>query len=184
MKRGRVAVEIRKLTGGKVIGTNPDGLQIPLRADRPKVRVGSPGSLFGNVGLYVQMSECSKLQFGMPEPTMVKVVFREIESQVYLLLGCARAPGPDVYELKFEQSGKAPNIRGLKLLFQEAQIILRTDLWYERETEIVEDEILGYAVAANWTHVTTRPRREGESKRENEDETGVAASEQPDEETA
>ncbi|MFZ5825528.1 MAG: hypothetical protein ACOY94_14605 [Bacillota bacterium] len=157
-------MEIRKLTGGKVIGTNPERLQIPLYADQPKVRVGSPGTLFGNVGLYVQINECSKLQFGVPEPTLVRVVFREIDSQVYLVITGARAPGPDVYELKFESgTTKAPTVRGLKLLFEEARVSLRTDLWYECETEIVEDEDLGFAVAANWTRVATRPRREAES---------------------
>lgn len=164
-------MEIRQLTGGKVVGTNPDRLQVPLYASDPKVRVGTPGTLIGNVGLYVQMSECSKLEFGVPEPTMVKVVFREIDSQVYLLLGCARTPGLDVYDLKFEQGNKAPTIRGLKPLFEEAKITLRTDLWYERETEIVHDEILGYAVAASWTSMTTRPRREGDTE--------VASTEQP-----
>lgn len=174
-------MEIKRLTGGTVIGTNPDRLQIPLRAEKPKIRVGTPGNLFGNVGLYVQVCECSKRQFGVPEPTMVRVVFRDVDSQVYLLLGCARAPGPDVYELRFEQGTKAPNIRGLKPLFEEAQISLRTDLWYECETEIVHDEDLGYAVAASWTHVTTRPRRESESEAQIETETEVAAGEQPDE---
>lgn len=164
-------MEMKRLTGGKVVGTNPERLQVPIYADKPKVRVGSPGSVFGNVGLYVQMSECSKLEFGTPEPTMAKVVFRQINSEVYLVIGCARAPGPDVYELKFEQGNKAPTIRGLKPLFEEARITLRTDLWYERETEIVHDEHLGYSVMASWTDVTTRPRREGENE--------VAAGEQP-----
>ncbi|MFZ5826567.1 MAG: hypothetical protein ACOY94_19920 [Bacillota bacterium] len=159
-----MAVEIRKLAGGRVVGTNPDRLQIPLYADPPKVRVGTPGSLFGNVGLYVQISECSKLQFGVPEPTLARVVFREIDAEVYLVISPARAPGPDVYELKFQSSNgtKAPTVRGLKPLLEEAKIALRTHLWYECETEIVEDEDLGYAVAANWTNVATRPRREAE----------------------
>lgn len=168
-----MAVEFRKLTGGKMIGTNPDRLQLPLRADDPKMRVGTPGTLFGNVGLYVQMGECSKLETGVPEPTLAKVLIRETDSQLYLLIGCANAPGPDVYELKFDQGPKTPTIRGLKPLFEEAKITLRTDLWYESETEIVHDESLGYAVAANWTKVTTRPRREGDTE--------AAAGQQPDE---
>lgn len=166
-------MEFKRLTGGKVIGTNPERLQVPLYADKPKIRVGAPGTLFGNVGLFVQLNECSKMAFGIPEPTLAKVVFRMIDSQIFLLIGCTTSPGPDVYELKFESGTKAPTIRGLKLLFDEAQIALRSDLWYESETEIVQDEDLGYAVAANWTDVTTRHRREGDSE--------VAAGEQFDE---
>lgn len=157
-------MEVRKLSGGKVVGTNPNRLQVPLYAGPPKIRVGAPGTVFGSVGLFVQINECSKLEFGMPEPTQVKVVFREIDSHVYLLIGPAREAGTDVYELKFEQGTKAPTIRGLKPLFDEATITLRTDLWYEGETEIVQDEDLGYAVAANWTDVSSRPRREAESE--------------------
>jgi hypothetical protein len=164
-------VEVRKLTGGKVVGVNPDRLQIPLYADAPKVRVGAPGTLFGNVGFFVQVNECSKRQFGIPEPTLVKVIFREIDTEVFLVIGIARAAGPDVYDLKFESGTKAPTVRGLKLLFEAAGIALRGDLWYEIETEIVEDEELGFAVAANWTHATTRPRTESEKD--------VAAGQQP-----
>lgn len=164
-------MEVKKLSGGKVVRTNPDRLPIPLRADDPKARVAAPGTLLGNVGFYVQLNECSKLEFGTPEPTLVKVLFREIDSQVYLVIGCAREPGTDVYALKFERDSKAPTIRGLKPLFEEALITLRPDLWYEGETEIVQDETLGYAVAVNWTGVTSRARQETDSE--------AAAGEQP-----
>lgn len=70
-----------------------------------------------------------------------------------------------------ESTTKAPTIRGLKPLFEEAGIALRSDLWYEIETEIVEDEQLGFAVAANWTQAVTRPRPEVEKD--------VAAGQQP-----
>ncbi|MFZ5815787.1 MAG: hypothetical protein ACOY93_10860 [Bacillota bacterium] len=78
--------------------------------------------------------------------------------------GCTKEEGPDVYELKFESTTRAPTIRGLKPLFEEARITLQDDLWYEGETEIVEDEDMGYAVALNWTNIATRPRREAESQ--------------------
>lgn len=164
-------MEIKRLTGGKVVGTNPNRLQIPLYADPPKIRVGTPGTMTGNVGMAVQLGECSKLQFGLPEPAMVKVLIREIDGQVYLLVGCAREAGPDVYALKYDAGSKAPIVRGLKPLFDEARIKLRTDLWYESESQIVHDESLGYAVAVNWTGISTRPRREAQEE--------TAAAEQP-----
>lgn len=97
-------MEFRKLKGGKVIGINPDQLQIPLYADDPKMKVGTPGTIFGNVGLFVQMNECSKRQFGIPEPTLVKVIFRQIGTEVFLVMGIARSTGADVYEIKWELS--------------------------------------------------------------------------------
>lgn len=163
---------IRKLTGGKVIGVDQDELQVPLYADDPKMKVGTPGTIVGNVGLFVQMNDCSKRQFGLPEPTHAKVIFRQIGTEVYLVMGVARSTGPDVYEIKWESTTKAPTIRGLKRLFEQAGITLRSDLWYEIETEIVEDEQLGFAVAASWTQAVTRPRPEAEKD--------VAAGQQPD----
>lgn len=157
-------MEIKKLSGGKVVGTKPDRLQLPLRADDPKARVGAPGTVFGNVGFYVQINECAKLESGTPEPTLVKVVFLEVDSQFYLVFSPAKAPGPDVYEMKFEQGSKSPTIRGLKALFDDAGVTLRTDIWYEGQTEIVQNETLGHAVAVNWTNIATRPRREGDSE--------------------
>jgi len=152
-------MEIRKLAGGQVIGANPDRLKFPLYGKDPMFRTGSPGTILGNVGSYVQLSECAKLQSGIPEPTLVKVVFRVIDQETYLLVSPANQTGPDIYPLKFEIGSKAPTIRGLKPLFEEAKITLRPDLWYEGETEVVHDQDLGYAVALNWTQVSTRPRK-------------------------
>ncbi len=144
-------MEIRELTEGRIIGIDPERLQLPLYADPPRIRVGAPGTIVGNVGLYVMLTDVFKRQTGKTEPTLATVVFREVNKEIFLLVAPAEVSGPNVYELKFESNTKAPTIRGLKPLFEAAKIILRDDVWYDLKTEMVRDAQLGYAVAGNWT---------------------------------
>jgi len=152
-------MRIRRLAGGTLIGTDPNRLPLPLYAKEPTVRVGSPGTLQGTVGTYVLLSECARRQTGLPEPTLVKVLFRETGGAVYLLLAPATAPGPDIYPLKFATGTRAPVVRKLKPLFEAAKIALRPDLWYAGPAELVQDETLGYVVAIDWSAIETSPRQ-------------------------
>jgi hypothetical protein len=146
-----------------MIGVNPERLPTPLYGDDAKLRVGSPGTLLGNVATYVMLNECFRRQYGKVEPVLARVMIREIDGQVYLVVAPAEKEGKDVYPIKFDSSTKAPTVRGLKLLFAEAAISLRSELWYEMPAEIVQDEMVGWAVAGNWTTATTRPRPEAEA---------------------
>lgn len=164
-------MEIEKLTGGTLIGVKPDRIEVPIYGDKPRLRVGSPGTIFGNVGVGAQFSFCAKVELQTPETGYVKVVFRNIGEKLYLLMAPAKAAGPDVYEWKYESKSPAPTIRMLKPLFEEMQITLRPDVWYVMETKVVQDEAVGMAVAGIWTDAEVAPRRERDKD--------VAAGEQP-----
>jgi hypothetical protein len=155
-------MEIKKLGQGKTIGVDQERLMYPKYADSPRLRAGTPASVVGNVAMGLQMAECSKLRLGNPVPTLVKVVFREIEGVLYLLLIPVNEAGPDVYDLKYTNKSKVPVVRGLKLLFEKAKITLRGDLWYDMSSELVEDQEHGLAVGGQWTNVVTSPRGEEE----------------------
>lgn len=161
---------MRKLTGGKTIAVDPARLQFPIYGDSPKVQVGSPGTVTGNVATGVQVLECAKSKLGQPDLTWVKVVFREIEGEQFLVIAPVKAPAdptnrePDTYPLKFHSQAKAPIVRGLKLLFESNRVELRKDTWYEMTTEVAEDETLGMVVCGNWTKASTRARTVGDSE--------------------
>jgi len=156
---------VRNLKGTRTIVVNPERIQFPLYGDAPHWRVGSPGTILGNVASGVQIVEASKKRLGTPDPTWVKVTFREVGGEYYLLVSPWPAPAdpakrePDTYPLKYNSRAKAPIIRGLKALFEATKMQLRADMWYEMESEPAEDEG-GAAVCANWTKATTSPRTE------------------------
>jgi len=161
---------MRKLTGGKTISVDPARLQLPLYGDSPKIRVGSPGTLQGNVATGVQFLQCVKQKLGQPELTWVKVLFREVAGEVFLVASPVKPPAdptmrePDTYQVKFSTEAKAPIIRGLKPLFEAARVELREDTWYDMPTEIAEDETLGVCICASWTKATLKPRTDGETE--------------------
>jgi hypothetical protein len=155
-------MEIKKLGQGKTIGVNQERLKYPKYADSARLRAGTPGTILGNVAMGRQVAECAKLRLGNPAPGMVKVVFREVEGVLYLLVVPATETGPDVYDLKYEGKSKTPVVRGLKLLFEEAKIKLRGDLWYDMASELVDDQEHGIAVGGKWTSMVTSPRGENE----------------------
>ncbi|HYF94529.1 MAG TPA: hypothetical protein VD969_20110 [Symbiobacteriaceae bacterium] len=161
---------MRKLTGGKIHTVNPERVQFPLYGDLPKIRVGAPGTLFGNAAVGVQIMECGKQQLSMPETNWVKIVFREVTAEFLLVISAVKPPSdtkvrePDTYPVKYHHEVKAPTIRGLKLLFESARIELRDDVWYEMPTEIGEDDTFGKVVFANWTKAVIKPKSEGEGE--------------------
>lgn len=151
---------IEKLTGGTVIGVDPNRLALPLYGDKPGFRVGTPGTIFGNVGMGAQFAFCARAELQTPEAMYAKVVFRHIGEKLYLLVAPAKTSGADVYELKYDSKSPAPIIRQLKALFEEAKITLRPDIWYVMETKVVQDEMVGMAVAGIWTDAQLTDRGE------------------------
>lgn len=131
---------MEKLKGGRTIGVSPDRPQVSLYADPARIRVGAPGTMVGNVALGAVLNDCAKTRNGVPEPVWAKVLFREAGNKLYLLLAPEKEQGPDIYELKWEGRSRTPVIRGLKLLFEAAQITLQPDLWYDLEPRLVEAE--------------------------------------------
>lgn len=162
--KGDVHMQIERLEGGTVLQVKQGRIPMNIYADDPQIRAGTPGTLLGNVGLGAQINEVSKLQLGTPEAVLAKVIFRQIGQEMFLVIGVASKPGPDVYELRFDTTSKAPIIRGLKLLFKDSEITMRKDRWYEMPTKIVQDELVGFAVAGNWTQAKTRPRIKGDAE--------------------
>jgi hypothetical protein len=160
-------MEIRKFTGGKIIGTKSDRLQFPLYADDPSARFQAPGTLSGNVGLGVLMSEASKRQTGEPKPLEAKVVLREQGAELHLMIsfppratkaeGAQSTKDPDIHPIYYTGNARAPVIRGLKRLFADAGVAIMRDLWYIMVPELVADDQLGYSVACNWTKARTEP---------------------------
>lgn len=151
-------MNVRTLKAGRTIRANPDRLRLPPQADKPKVRLEEPGTLSGNVGFYAQVVECSKADIGQPEPALAEVLIQEVDGEIYFTITPVTAPGDDVYEFKFESETRAPVIRGLKPLLQEAQIALIKATVYDMETEIVQNEEGRYSVVASWTAAKAVPR--------------------------
>ncbi|HYF93928.1 MAG TPA: hypothetical protein VD969_17070 [Symbiobacteriaceae bacterium] len=160
-------MEVRNFKGAKVISVDPERIQLPLYGDAPQWRIGSPGTLLGNVATGVQLAETSKKRIATPDPTWVKVTFRDVSGQYFLTVAAVAPPEnpkqkePDTYPLKFASRAKAPAIRGLKALFEASRIELRPDVWYEMDTEIAEDEG-GAFVCGCWTTATITPRIESQ----------------------
>lgn len=153
---------MEKLTGGKIIGVDPNRPHVSIYADPARVRVGAPAAIYGNVALGALIDECSRLREGIPKPAYAKAVFREVGGKLHLLLAPEKEAGPDVYEIKWDSRYSVPVVRGLKLLFEAAKLNLQADLWYDMAPRMVEDEGLGVVLACCWTDSTTQPRLETE----------------------
>ena len=150
-------MEMKRLTGGKMIGVNPQDTSLPLYGEEAKWRIEAPGTVQGNAASHVHLVELSKRLLGFPEPTLVKVMVRDLGTAVYLLMAPVKEEGPDVYELKNAVTrGKQPVVRKLKRLFKEAKLSLRGDAYYEVKVEVAEDEVLGPCLAGNWTDAVLR----------------------------
>lgn len=157
-------MEIVKLTGGTLIGVKPDRAELPIYADKPRIRVGAPGTIFANAGMAAQFAFCTRTQLQVPETAYAKVVFKEVGEKLYFLVAPAKEPGADVYELKYGSKSRAPIIRMLKPLFEEMTITLRPDTWYDMESKIVQDDTVGMAVAGIWTDAVLNPRVQREKE--------------------
>ncbi|MDF2627746.1 MAG: hypothetical protein K0R39_1577 [Symbiobacteriaceae bacterium] len=98
----------------------------------------------------------------MPDPTWVRVTFRDAGDETLLVMEPVLPPAdplqrePDTYPLKWS-AHRAPIVRRLKLLFEAAQFELRPDVWYQMPTEVGEDEG-GAVVFGSWTNASLLPR--------------------------
>jgi hypothetical protein len=156
-------MKIKELSGGKTIGVAPEQAAMPLRGNAPRLRAGHPGTIEGNVNMAKQFAQCAKLQIGAPEALLAKVIFREIDGVMHLVVVPVKETGPDVYEVKYEGGKtKVPVIRLLRPLFASAQVAMRTDVWYDMPSEIVKDSEHGYGVSGVWTNAVITPRADSE----------------------
>lgn len=157
------------LSGGRMIGVNPNRLKLGPNAQDPKWRMEVPGTLEGNVATFAQLDEVFRKAHNRVEPTLVKIKVRALETGTYIVV----APVPakiegdeDIYEIKHGNHTDSPRITGLKPLLAEAQIPLRADVYYEMTPKVMRDAELGQAVVLNWTTATTVPRPSTSSKQQ------------------
>jgi hypothetical protein len=152
-------VEIKQLKGGVVFA--------PQTAEAPKkgMRLGTPGTLFCDENTGALLTEVAKERFGIPVVTHVRVIFREVEGTIYLVVAPAWVEGPaeeaaklpgEIYPLR--NAPKHPTVYKLAPLVEALKQPLRRDFWYVMESQVVNDEQLGLSVAGNWTHATLEPR--------------------------
>lgn len=185
----------RNLKGAKVIGVSPEVAQLPKYGDRPGWRAEKPGTVRGNTGAGVQLKEASKSLLHNPDPTWVKVQFRDLSDEKLLTMAPVNPPADpakpplDTYRVFWNEGSFI--VRGLKPLAEAAHVVLRPDVTYELTTEIGEDEA-GAVVWGSWTKATLVPRTvsakgpgqgtdsdEDEDEDEGTDESEVAAGNQP-----